>query len=194
VAEDLGVITPEVRALQARFALPGMRVLQFAFGGDPRTNEHCPHNYTRDCVVYTGTHDNNTSLGWFQEVEAPQSVDSLETIRAERMRALQYLHSDGTQVHWDMIRLALASVATLAIIPLQDVLGLGHEARMNRPGQSEGNWEWRCEAALLTDEVAERLSELTELYGRLPLDETSKEGAPQHLARSGEDGAAGRER
>jgi 4-alpha-glucanotransferase len=187
VAEDLGLITPEVRALQMRFALPGMRVLQFAFGGDPRTNEHCPHNYTRDCVVYTGTHDNNTSLGWFHEVEAPQSMEPLEAMQAERTRALQYVHSDGTQVHWDMIRLALASVATLAIIPLQDVLGLGNEARMNRPGKAEGNWEWRYEAAMLTDEVAERLSELTEMYGRRPLDEPLPEAAGQDLAPSGAD-------
>lgn len=174
VAEDLGLITPEVRALQAQFGLPGMRVLQFAFGGDPRTNEHCPHNFTRDCVVYTGTHDNNTSRGWFHEVEAPESAESLTTIRAERQRALRYLHSDGAQIHWDMIRLALGSVAVLAIVPLQDVFGLGSEARMNRPGRPEGNWEWRCDAAMLTDEVAAELRELTELYGRLPLQEESR--------------------
>jgi 4-alpha-glucanotransferase len=171
VAEDLGLITPDVRALQAQFELPGMRVLQFGFGGDPRTNEHCPHNYTRDCVVYTGTHDNNTTLGWFHEVEAPESVESLEHMQDERRRALQYMHASGVDVHWDMIRLASASVATLAIIPLQDVLGLGPEARMNRPGKSQGNWEWRYTAAMLTDDAAERLSELTELYGRMPLDE-----------------------
>lgn len=174
VAEDLGLITPEVRALQAQLGLPGMRVLQFGFGGDPRTNENCPHNYTRDCVVYTGTHDNNTSLGWLHEVEAPESAQSRAAAQAERARALAYLPSDGRQFHWDMVRQALRSVATLAIIPLQDVLGLGSEARMNRPGVAEGNWEWRCRAEQLTDEVAQRLGELTELYGRLPLDEPSE--------------------
>jgi 4-alpha-glucanotransferase len=167
VAEDLGLITPEVRALQAQLGLPGMRVLQFAFGGDPRTNEHCPHNYSRECVVYTGTHDNNTSLGWLHEVDAPQSAQALEAMRAERQRALRYLPSDGRQFHWDMIRVALSSVASLAIIPLQDVLGLGSEARMNRPGAAQGNWEWRCTPEQLTDAVAQRLRELTELYGRL---------------------------
>jgi 4-alpha-glucanotransferase len=169
VPEDLGLITPEVRALQARFRLPGTRVLQFAFGGDPRTNEHCPHNYTRDSVVYTGTHDNNTSLGWLHEVDAPQSMEPLEVMQSERARALQYMHANGEEIHWDMIRLALGSVASLAIIPLQDVLGLGNEARMNRPGKPEGNWEWRCDATLLTDEVAQRLRELAEIYGRVPV-------------------------
>jgi 4-alpha-glucanotransferase len=169
VAEDLGLITPEVRMLKNHLGLPGMRVLQFGFGGDPRTNEHCPHNYTQDCVVYTGTHDNNTSLGWFHEVDALEHEQAAAQMQAERTRGLQYMHSDGVQVHWDMIRLIIASVATLAIIPLQDVLGLGSKSRMNRPGTAEGNWEWRCEAGQLTDEVAARLQELTEIYGRLPL-------------------------
>ena len=169
VAEDLGLITPEVRALRKRFRLPGMRVLQFGFGGDPRTNEHCPHNYTRDCVVYTGTHDNNTSLGWLHEVEQLASGDGLEPMQAERTAALKYMASDGQEVHWDMIRLALASVGNLAIVPLQDVLGLGEEARMNYPGRPEGNWQWRYAADLLTAERAGRLRELTEIYGRVPL-------------------------
>jgi 4-alpha-glucanotransferase len=169
VAEDLGLITPEVRLLKSHLGLPGMRVLQFGFDGDPRTNEHCPHNYTQDCVVYTGTHDNNTILGWLHETDAPEHKSMLQQMRAERARALRYMGSDGTQVHWDMIRLALSSVATLAIIPLQDVLGLGSESRMNRPGVAQKNWEWRYEAGMLTDNIAERLGELTEIYGRLPL-------------------------
>jgi 4-alpha-glucanotransferase len=144
-----------------------MRVLQFAFGGDPCTNEHYPHNYSRDCVVYTGTHDNNTSLGWFREIEAPESAVSQQEMRAERTMALKYVGSDGAQIHWDLIRLALASVADIAVIPLQDVLGLGSEARMNRPGTARGNWEWRYAAEMLTDEVAHRLRQLTELYGRI---------------------------
>jgi 4-alpha-glucanotransferase len=146
-----------------------MRVLQFGFDGDPRTNEHCPHNYTQECVVYTGTHDNNTSLGWLHEINAPENRPALQQMQAERARALQYMGSDGTQIHWQMIRLALASVATLAIIPVQDVLGLGSEGRMNRPGVAQGNWTWRCEAGMFTDEVATQLRELTEVYGRLAL-------------------------
>jgi 4-alpha-glucanotransferase len=169
VAEDLGLITPEVRALREHFGLPGMRVLQFGFGGDSRTNEHCPHNYPRNCVVYTGTHDNNTTVGWLHEVGQPESLDSLEAMQAERTAALKYIASDGTQIHWDMIRLALASVANLAMIPMQDILGLGREARMNYPGKPEGNWEWRFTAEMLTDELAVRLRELTEIYGRVPL-------------------------
>lgn len=170
VAEDLGLITPEVRALRERFRLPGMRVLQFGFGGDPRTNEHCPHNYPRNCVVYTGTHDNNTSVGWLHEVEQSESRDGLEPMQAERTAALKYMASDGQEVHWDMIRLALASVGNLAIVPLQDVLGLGQEARMNYPGTPEGNWQWRYAADLLTTELVGRLREITEIYGRVPLE------------------------
>jgi 4-alpha-glucanotransferase len=161
-----------VRALRARFGLPGMRVLQFGFGGDPRTNEHCPHNYTRDCVVYTGTHDNNTSVGWLHEVEPPESSGPLDPMQAERATALKYMASDGRQLQWDMIRLALASVGDLAVIPMQDVLGLGQEARMNYPGRPEGNWEWRYTADMLTDELSGRLRGLTELYGRVPMEET----------------------
>jgi len=170
VAEDLGLITPEVRALRARFGLPGMRVLQFGFGGELRTNEHCPHNYSRDCVVYTGTHDNNTSLGWWHEAEPADHPSALNPMQAERATALKYMASDGTQPHWDLIRLALASVGDLAVIPLQDVLGLGQEARMNYPGKAEGNWEWRFTSDMLTDDISGRLRELTALYGRTPAD------------------------
>jgi 4-alpha-glucanotransferase len=170
VAEDLGLITPTVRALRERLRLPGMRVLQFGFGGDLRLNENCPHNYTRDCVVYTGTHDNNTSVGWLHEVEHLEGQDDLEPMQAERTAALKYMASDGQQVHWDMIRLALASVGNLAIVPLQDVLGLGQEARMNYPGKPEGNWQWRFATDLLTAERAARLREMTEIYGRVPLE------------------------
>ena len=168
VAEDLGLITPEVRALRERFGLRGMRVLQFGFGGDPCTNEHCPHNYTRDCVIYTGTHDNNTSLGWLHEVELPDNTSTLNPEQGERAAALKYMASDGRQPHWDMIRLALGSVGDLALIPLQDVLGLGQEARMNYPGKAEGNWEWRFSADMLTHDISARLREITELYGRVP--------------------------
>jgi 4-alpha-glucanotransferase len=145
-----------------------MRVLQFGFGGDLRSNEHCPHNYLRDCVVYTGTHDNNTSLGWFREGEQVDDPSTLKAMQAERATALKYMASDGTEVHWDMIRLALSSVGNLSIIPLQDVLGLGQEARMNYPGRLEGNWQWRYTADMLTSALASRLFELTMLYGRAP--------------------------
>ena len=155
IAENLGVITPEVESLRSEFGFPGMRVLQFAFGSDA-ANVHLPHHYTGDVTVYTGTHDNDTTLGWF----AGLGEDG------EREFCLKYLSSDGQEVHWDLIRAAQASVADTAIIPLQDVLGLRNEARMNLPASQSGNWAWRFKAALLTDEIADRLNQLTGLYGR----------------------------
>ncbi len=154
VAEDLGVITPEVVALRRRLKLPGMRVLQFGFGSDA-SNGFLPHNYTRNTVVYTGTHDNDTTRGWFASL-AP----------SERDHALKYLHSNEQDIVWDMIRAAEASVANLAILPLQDPLELGSEARMNYPSKPEGNWAWRCPPDLLTPTVAARLAEMASLYGR----------------------------
>lgn len=154
VAEDLGVITPEVVALRKQLKLPGMRVLQFGFGGDA-SNEFLPHNYTRNTVVYTGTHDNDTTRGWF---------DSLS--KSRRSHVLKYLHSDGHHVVWGMIRAAEASVARIAMLPLQDPLELGSEARMNFPSKSAHNWTWRCQPELLTPAVAARLAELAILYGR----------------------------
>lgn len=154
IAEDLGVITPEVEAIRDQFDLPGMKVLQFAFATTP-ADPFLPHNFPRNCVVYTGTHDNDTTLGWFQT--APP---------AERAFALKYTGSDGKEFNWDLIRLALASVADTAIIPLQDVLGIGSEGRMNLPGRASGNWAWRYLPGSLTPEIQERLRELTEIYGR----------------------------
>jgi 4-alpha-glucanotransferase len=154
IAEDLGVITPDVVALRERFGFPGMRVLQFAFDGDA-TSPHLPHNYIPHCVVYTGTHDNDTAAGWF--ATAPRTV---------RTHALAYMASDGANPAWDLIRLASASVAETAITPLQDLLGLGSEARMNRPGQSGGNWRWRYGPHMLTEELAGRARALAALYGR----------------------------
>ncbi len=165
VAENLGVITPEVEALRKRFGFPGMAVLQFAFGGDPRTASFLPHNHVRDLVVYTGTHDNNTTLGWWSEEE---STLAPELVRREREFARKYLDLDDRPVHWAFIRAALGSVADIAIIPLQDVLGLGSEARMNRPGQPTGNWRWRFRWEMVTHEIRQRLRELTWIYGRLP--------------------------
>jgi 4-alpha-glucanotransferase len=167
IAEDLGTITPDVNALRDEFKFPGMRVLQFAFGGDPH-DTHLPHNYTRNSVVYTGTHDNDTTVGWFQSHDVEDSHEDAERLRREREYCLKYLKSDGTEIHWDFIRAALASVATLSIIPLQDMLGLGSDARMNTPASTDGNWAWRFDASALTDELSARLRELTELYARGP--------------------------
>jgi len=165
VAENLGVITPEVEALRHRFGFPGMAVLQFAFGGDPRTSPFLPHNHERDLVVYTGTHDNAPIVGWWT---AEESTLAPEHIRRERAFARKYLDLDDRPVHWAFIRAALGSVADIAIIPLQDVLGLGSEARMNRPGRPTGNWRWRFRREMLTREIREQLRELTWLYGRSP--------------------------
>jgi 4-alpha-glucanotransferase len=154
IAENLGVITPEVENLRAEFGFPGMRVLQFAFGGDA-TNVHLPHNHTRDSVVYTGTHDNDTTLGWFEDLGSQ-----------EREYCLEYLASNGDEVHWKLIRAAMASVGDVTIVPLQDVLGLGNEARMNLPASKSGNWSWRMSPDAITDEIAHRLKDLGRLFGR----------------------------
>ncbi len=157
LAEDLGVITPEVEALRDNFEFPGMKVLQFAFGSDP-ANPFLPFNYNRNFVVYTGTHDNDTTIGWFN-----QASDW------EKQQVLLYLGCISPEgIHWDLIRLALSSVANQAIIPLQDIFGLGTEARMNFPSIAEGNWEWRYSKEALTEELSQRLKTLTTLYGRAP--------------------------
>jgi len=166
IAEDLGVITPEVDALRDQLGFPGMRVLQFAFGSDPKANEYKPHNYPRNCVVYTGTHDNNTTVGWFGGSSMEGANQSKEEKKSERQSALKYLGTDGHEINWDFIRLALMSIADTAIIPMQDVLGLGNEARMNLPGTTEGNWCWRFAPDMLTEEIKGRLKELTALCGR----------------------------
>ncbi|MGI8501232.1 MAG: 4-alpha-glucanotransferase [Hassallia sp.] len=157
LAEDLGVITPEVEALRDKFEFPGMKVLQFAFGSDPG-NGFLPFNYPRNAVVYTGTHDNDTTVGWFN-----QASDW------EKRNLLLYLGSVSPEgIHWDLIRLALSSVANQAIIPLQDVLGLDTQGRMNTPSVAEGNWEWRYQSEALTHELSSKLKNLTTLYGRAP--------------------------
>lgn len=166
IAEDLGAVTPEVHALRDRFQLPGLRILQFAFGDDPSAPDFKPHNYPRRTVVYTGTHDNDTVVGWFHDQGGPDSVRTAEQAEAERRLAQAYLASDGREIHWDFVRAVQASVADLAIVPVQDLLGLGSEARMNRPGQAEGNWAWRLPAGALTDAIADRLAELVRLYER----------------------------
>jgi len=156
VAEDLGVITSEVEALRDRFGLPGMKILQFAFGSGP-ANPYLPHNLQRHSVVYTGTHDNDTTLGWWQALG-----------EEERQAVCDYLGHATEEMPWDLIRLALASVAELAIIPAQDLLGLDSTARMNRPGQAAGNWGWRARVDAWSPELAARLARVTSCYGREP--------------------------
>jgi len=152
----LGVITPPVDALRRQFDLPGMRILQFAFGG-AQEDRFLPHNYDQHTVVYTGTHDNETTAGWFAHLNP-----------AERQFLSHYAPGAEADPAWGLIRLAWASAADLAIAPLQDVLRLGNEARMNLPGTAEGNWRWRVDPALITPEVIHRLADFTEIYQRLP--------------------------
>jgi len=155
IAEDLGVITPEVDALRLRYNFPGMRVLQFAFGGGVESR-FLPHNYEeQNTIVYTGTHDNDTSRGFY---------DKASEYEKDFMR--RYMAVSGQDIAWDLIRLAHASVANLAVAPLQDVLSLGTEARMNLPGVVGGNWGWRFHSWQLDDFVTARLADLTQLYGR----------------------------
>jgi 4-alpha-glucanotransferase len=166
IAEDLGAVTPEVTALRDRFGFPGMKVLQFAFGADPQAATFLPYNYERNAAAYTGTHDNDTIVGWFHGCGSPQRT--AEQCEKERRAALAYLGVEGQprEIHWQMIRGVWSSVANLAIAPAQDLLGLGSEARMNRPGTSAGNWEWRLDGPI-PDEALERLRELTRIYGRI---------------------------
>jgi 4-alpha-glucanotransferase len=166
IAEDLGHITPEVKMLRDEFGFPGMQILQFAFGADPQADEFKPYNFAPNSVVYTGTHDNDTTIGWFTSAGAGMSTRSHDEVLDERAFVLKYLGTDGSQINWDFIRLALSSVANTAIIPLQDVLGLGSEARMNVPARESGNWAWRYTADQLTPEIRWRLAEMTEVYGR----------------------------
>ena len=163
VAEDLGTITPDVHALRDDYDFPGMRVLQFAFGGDPH-DTHLPHEYTRNTVAYTGTHDNDTVVGWFRRRSRP---DASDVEKRERQLCLKYLGTDGAEINWDFIRAAQMSTAVLSVAQLQDVLGLPEEARMNTPASTEGNWGWRFRAGALTDSLAARLREMTWMYGRL---------------------------
>jgi 4-alpha-glucanotransferase len=165
IAEDLGLITAEVDKLREAFGFPGMRILQFSFDADPQADEFKPYNYKPNSVVYTGTHDNDTAIGWFN-AGVGDSTRTMEEVEAERAFVLKYLNSDGSEINWDLIRAALASVANTAIIPLQDVLGCGSEARMNVPARESGNWGWRYEAAQLTPELRTRLKEMTNVYGR----------------------------
>jgi 4-alpha-glucanotransferase len=157
IAEDLGLITAEVHALRERLGVPGMKVLQFGFG-DPGAHIYLPQNFEPNCVVYTGTHDNDTTVGWWKESAAEH----------ERQHAAMYLGEPKDGIHWAFIRAALGSVAQMAILPLQDVLGLGSEARMNTPSQSDGNWGWRFAAGDLTQGIEEKLAALSLVSDRAP--------------------------
>ena len=154
LAEDLGVITPDVEALRDKFEFPGMKILHFAFGSGPG-NPYLPYNCPRNCLIYTGTHDNNTTVGWFKALPEHEK----QTVEA-------YLGGISQEIHWALIRLALSSVANQVIIPVQDLLGVGCEARMNFPSTAEGNWAWRYSAGDLTEAISDRLKQMTYLYGR----------------------------
>jgi 4-alpha-glucanotransferase len=166
VAENLGVITPGVEALRKEFGFPGMSLLQFAFGNDPQGPSFRPHNYSRELVAYTGGHDNDTTVGWWTSSGVGESTRTEEDIRKEHDLTRAYLGFETEPVNWVFIRTVLASVANMAIIPLQDVFGLGSEARMNLPGTVSGNWKWRYRADTLTKEIREKLQGLTLLYDR----------------------------
>ncbi|MCE2901367.1 MAG: 4-alpha-glucanotransferase [Gemmatimonas sp.] len=164
VAENLGLITPAVEALREQFAYPGMAILQFAFDG--QDSNFIPHRYVRDLVVYTGTHDNDTTMGWWQSTGEGDSTRGADAVAREKAFAKRYLGTDGQDMHWVLIRAALASVANTVLIPLQDVLGLGSEARMNLPGRQAGNWGFRFTWAQLTAPLTAHLHDLTTTYER----------------------------
>lgn len=158
ICEDLGASPPDFREVMNHFGFPGMKVLQFAFGKDLPNNPHAPHHYPANCVVYTGTHDNNTIKGWYTE----------DLTSRVRIRLARYLGKTISlrELHWDVIRMAMMSVASIAIVPMQDILGGGEEMRMNRPGTGKGNWTWRLMEDHLTPLLSRRLLNMTTLYGR----------------------------
>lgn len=158
ICEDMGAPGPKLREVMCRFGFPGMRVLLSAFGKEFPASRHTPHHHTTNCVVYTGTHDNNTIKGWFTKEATPQN----------RRRLTRYLGKRISlkELHWDIIRLAMMSVGSIAIFPMQDLLGLGEDARMNLPGTSAGNWEWRLQHEQLMPSLSRRLLKMTKMYGR----------------------------
>ena len=155
VAEDLGTITDEVNALREQFDLPGMKVLQFAFDGDPK-NVYLPPHHEFNSVVYTGTHDNDTTVSWFQQLE-----------KSTQDYVYRYLNCDPAEaMPWPLIKCALASVSCLALLPMQDIMSLGQGHRMNTPGTTEGNWQWRFNWDQVPEDLAQRLSSLCQIYNR----------------------------
>jgi 4-alpha-glucanotransferase len=168
IAEDLGAVTPEVRALRDEFHFPGMHVLQFGFDGNSGSCEHQPHNFRRHAVAYTGTHDNDTTTGWFRGGGSNGRTETRDQLRMRRRRVFDYASALDNEIHWVLIRLVLASVSNTAIIPMQDLLGLGSRSRMNRPGSAHGNWQWRLLPGSLDARLAQRLRRLNDIYGRSP--------------------------
>ena len=166
IAEDLGMITSRVDDLRRAAGVPGMKVLQFAFCRG--ANMYRPHTYEKNCVVYTGTHDNDTTRGWYAATAPEYAGHDRAEIERERDMARRYLGRDGSDIAWDFIRLALSSVADIAIVPMQDILDLGTEARMNRPGVASGQWDWRMTPEQFVAAWAERLADLCRLYDRPP--------------------------
>jgi 4-alpha-glucanotransferase len=158
-AEDLGYITADVREAISEYGLAGMRVLQFGFDGDSTGNPHYPHNHVENCLVYTGTHDNNTTRGWFDTEATPQQKRCLSEYLGHGVSA--------KTIHWEMVRMAMGSVANVAIIPMQDLLGLGAEARMNRPAKNKGNWLWRMQKGQTNAALAKELAAMLRTYGRI---------------------------
>ena len=156
IAEDLGVITPDVDALRDEFQFPGMQILQFAFGSDPE-NGALPHNFERNTAVYTGTHDNDTTIGWWMSIG-----------EEERQAVRDYAGTTGSDISWDMMRLAFSSVADLAVVPMQDILRAGTRSRMNLPGTADGNWGWRFVHGALTEAHLDALARMVRTYGRVP--------------------------
>ena len=156
IAEDLGLITPDVVQLRERLGMPGMKVLQFGFS-DPGAHMYLPHRYEKNCVAYTGTHDNDTTIGWFKTLA-----------EEERWKVLSYLGEARDGIHWSLIRAAMNSPANFAIVPMQDILGLNSDARMNTPSHTEGNWGWRFEPEVLGRSLAQKLRSITEMCDRLP--------------------------
>ncbi len=158
IAEDLGVITADVKEIMNQFGFPGMKVLLFAFGENLPANPYAPHNHVKNCVVYTGTHDNNTAKGWFRNELGIEG----------RQRLSEYVgrHVSEKTVHWELIRLAMMSVADMVIIPMQDILGLGEKKRMNLPASTSGNWRWRVTPRQLSPSIIKNLLRITKIYGR----------------------------
>ena len=159
IAEDLGTITPEVREIMSRFEIPGMKLLLFAFGDNTATNPYVPHNHVENCVVYTGTHDNNTARGWFEHDATERDKENLREYFGKEF--------DADTVAEQLVRTAMMSVASTSVIPMQDFLELGAEARMNTPSVAFGNWEWRVSAKQLTPDLSRKIADWTAVYGRI---------------------------
>jgi 4-alpha-glucanotransferase len=173
VAENLGIITPEVEKLRRKFGFPGMAILQFAFSIDGSGASYRPHNLEREVVGYTGTHDNDTVVGWWNSGKG-DSTRKDEDIRKEKEFTLKYLGGGDEPIEWKMMRALFSSVAQVAIVPMQDVLGLGSDSRMNRPGVGAGNWAWRMLPEAFSEERIARLRDVLELYDRIPKVATAK--------------------